>query len=59
MIGEVLAAQSLAVDTVSGATYASSSILEAVANALGVSYESPLPSAPQAGAAGGGHGGRR
>ena len=41
MVSEVLAAQSLDVDTVSGATFSSNSILEAVANALGVDFTNP------------------
>lgn len=41
MVSEVLTAQSLDVDTVSGATFSSNSILEAVANALGVDFTNP------------------
>lgn len=52
IISEILSAQSLDVDTVSGATYSSNGILEAVADALGVSYEATTPQPT------GGHGGR-
>ena len=41
MVSEVLAAQSLGVDTVSGATFSSNSILEAVANALDIDFTNP------------------
>ncbi len=54
VIADILSQQSVSVDTVSGATFSSNGIMEAVANALGVSYtnnNSQLPS--------GGHGGRR
>lgn len=60
VISEILDAQSLDVDTVSGATFSSSSILEAVADALGVSYESSVPvgAGQHSGGFGmGGHGG--
>ncbi len=43
MISGILTSQSLDVDTVSGATYSSSSILQAVADALDISYEVSLP----------------
>lgn len=38
---EIIAAQSIEVDAVSGATYSSNSIMEAVAAALGLSFENP------------------
>ncbi len=50
VIADILAAQSVDVDTVSGATYSSNSIKEAVANALGLSFDNPNSSM------GGGHG---
>lgn len=55
MIEEILEAQSLDVSCVSGATFSSNGILEAVANALQVSFENPNQSS--AGAGKGGHGG--
>lgn len=53
MVSEVLAAQSLGVDTVSGATFSSNSILEAVANALDIDFTNPNSSLSS-----GGHHGR-
>ena len=50
MIGEIIDAQSLNVQTVSGATMSSNGILEAVANALGMEYTNANSSM---------HGGRR
>ena len=41
MITSILQAQSVDVDTVSGATFSSNSIKEAVANALGIAYTNP------------------
>jgi len=41
IISEMLSAQSVDVDTVSGATFSSNGIKEAVANALGVSFTNP------------------
>ncbi len=57
MISRDLSAQSGDVDTVSGATYSSDGILEAVADALGQTYESSSPAA-EASQHGGGHGRR-
>ena len=51
MIQEILAGQGIDVATVSGATFSSNSILEAVANALGIPFENPNSSM-------GGHGRR-
>lgn len=53
VISEILSAQSLDVQTVSGATFSSNGIIEAVANALNVTFENPNGDAP----AHGGHGG--
>ena len=44
MISRILSAQSVDVDTVSGATYSSAGILDAVADALGLSYSAPSSS---------------
>ena len=41
VINEIISAQSLDVATVSGATFSSNGIIEAVADALGISYEKP------------------
>ncbi|MFV0529646.1 MAG: 4Fe-4S binding protein [Lachnospiraceae bacterium] len=41
VISEILQSQSTEVDTVSGATYSSNSIIAAVADALGISYTNP------------------
>lgn len=41
IIDSILTAQSIEVDTVSGATLSSNGIIEAIANALGVSFENP------------------
>lgn len=41
VIANILNLQSIQVDTVTGATFSSNGIIEAVANALGVSYENP------------------
>lgn len=49
VIDEILSAQSIDVDTVSGATFSSNSIIEAVANALGLDFSNPNSSM------GGGH----
>lgn len=54
IISEILSAQSLDVQTVSGATFSSNGIIEAVANALNVTFENPNATAP----AHGGHGDR-
>lgn len=51
VITDILSAQSVDVDAVSGATFSSNSIKEAVANALGLSFENPNSSM-----SGGGHG---
>ncbi|MBQ7541088.1 MAG: FMN-binding protein [Clostridia bacterium] len=50
VIDRILSAQSVDVSTVSGATFSSNSIREAVADALSISFTNPNPSA-------GGHGG--
>ena len=50
VISEILASQSINVSTVSGATFSSNSIIEAVANALGQEFSNPNSSM------GGGHG---
>ena len=55
VISEILSAQSLKVQTVSGATFSSNGIIEAAANALNVTFENPNGDAP----AHGGHGGNR
>ena len=58
MIERILSAQSVDVDTVSGATFSSNGILEAVANALGQEFESSTVSSGGEGQRGGhGHGG--
>ena len=41
VISEILDAQSVDVSTVSGATFSSNGIIEAVANALGVDFTNP------------------
>ncbi len=43
IIGEIIDTQSLDVSSVSGATFSSNGILEAVANALNVNFENPNP----------------
>lgn len=48
---EILAGQAVEVDAVSGATFSSNSIMEAVADALGLAFENPNSSLPS------GHGG--
>lgn len=58
MIEEILSAQSIQVSTVSGATFSSNSILEAVADALGTDWTNPNSSMPSGGGHGGGHGNR-
>lgn len=58
VVGEILSQQSIAVDTVSGATFSSNGILEAVANALGLSYENNNSTLSEQGH-GGFHGGPR
>ena len=50
VICEILSSQSIDVSTVSGATFSSNSIIEAVANALGQEFSNPNSSM------GGGHG---
>ena len=52
IIAAILAAQSVDVDTVSGATFSSNSIKEAVANALGIEFTNPNSTMQK------GHGGR-
>ena len=58
MIEEILSAQSIQVSNVSGATFSSNSILEAVADALGTDWTNPNSSVPSGGGHGGGHGNR-
>lgn len=60
VIGEIIAEQSVNVSTVSGATFSSRGIIEAVANALNISYSNPNDSDAQTPPGGGekGHGGR-
>lgn len=47
IIDEILSQQSVNVSTVSGATYSSNGILEAVADALGISFDNPNSSSGQ------------
>lgn len=49
VISEIISGQDLNVDTVSGATFSSNGIIEAVANALNVSYSNPNSENPQRG----------
>lgn len=49
IISEILSQQSTQVDTVSGATFSSNGIIEAVANALGLSFENPSSTANEQG----------
>jgi len=49
MIQEILDAQSIDVDTVSGATYSSNGILDAVADALGIDFTNPTEGGGQEG----------
>ena len=51
VISEILSSQSINVSTVSGATFSSNGILEAVADALNISFTNPNSSLPS-----GGHG---
>jgi uncharacterized protein with FMN-binding domain len=51
VISEILESQEVDVDAVSGATYSSNGIMEAVANAVGIAFTNPNSSNP------GGHGG--
>ncbi|MBP1736794.1 MAG: hypothetical protein H6Q60_675 [Oscillospiraceae bacterium] len=53
VVSEIISAQSVDVDTVSGATFSSNGILEAVANALGLDFTNPNSTLST-----GGHGGR-
>lgn len=46
VIREIIDAQSLEVDTVSGATFSSNSIIEAVSNALGKDFDNPNQALP-------------
>lgn len=46
IIREIIDSQSLEVDTVSGATFSSNSIIEAVSNALGKEYDNPIQAPP-------------
>ncbi|MBQ3708629.1 MAG: FMN-binding protein [Clostridia bacterium] len=55
MISSILSAQGVNVSTVSGATYSSRGILEAVANALGLEYTAPAVSGAGTGRGGRGH----
>lgn len=58
IISEIISNQNLNVDTVSGATFSSNGIIEAVANALNVSYSNPNSANPQRGHGGKEHGGK-
>lgn len=58
VVDEILSQQRIDVDTVSGATFSSNGIIEAVANALGLSYENTNSTLDEAGH-GGFHGGAR
>lgn len=49
VIDEILSQQSVNVSTVSGATYSSNGIMEAVADALGISFDNPNSSSGQNG----------
>lgn len=49
IISQIINTQTIDVDTVSGATFSSNGIIEAVANALGVSYSNPNSNSPQRG----------
>lgn len=55
ILNEILSAQSIQVSTVSGATFSSNGILEAVADALGTDWTNPNSTM----SSGGGHGGSR
>lgn len=59
MIREIIDAQSLDVSCVSGATFSSNGILEAVANALDVDFDSPNQYSAHRGGHGGGQFGKR
>lgn len=52
IISEIRSAQSIHVDTVSGATFSSNGILEAVADALGLDFTNPSSAASQGGGQG-------
>jgi len=54
VIASIINQQSIDVDVVTGATFSSNSILEAVSNALGISFENPNDTAVQYGHHGGG-----
>lgn len=56
VISEIIQEQDVNVDAVSGATYSSNGIMEAVANALGISYTNTNSSGGEAGRSG--HGGK-
>jgi len=57
IINEVVSSQSVNVDTVSGATYSSQGLLEAIANALNVDYSNSNTTTESSGSSGsGGHG---
>ncbi len=57
VISEIIESQGIDVDTVSGATFSSNGIIEAVSDALGIAFTNPNSQA--AGGEHGGHGGRR
>lgn len=57
VIDEIIGAQSVDVDTVSGATFSSNGILEAVADALSVDFSSPNTTVQEQEGGHGGHGG--
>ena len=46
VISSILGKQSVNISAVSGATFSSNSILEAVANALGIDFKSPNAALP-------------
>ena len=58
IISEIISNQNLNVDTVSGATFSSNGIIEAVAKALNVSYSNPNNGYPKRGHGGKGPGGK-
>jgi uncharacterized protein with FMN-binding domain/NAD-dependent dihydropyrimidine dehydrogenase PreA subunit len=55
VISEIIASQTASVDAVSGATFSSNGIMEAVANALGLEYTATTPTGGNHGGPGGRH----
>lgn len=55
VISEIIASQTASVDAVSGATFSSNGIMEAVANALGLEYTATTPTGGNHGGSGGRH----